>query len=528
MKRVTLALLVIGLVLSMNLTAPHTASAQNANQSLRIGYSNLPQSLDPAAAADKGTSSMLRGLFEGLVRLDRAGQAVPGVAESWKVSADGTTYTFKLRPSAKWSNQQPVKALDFEYAWKRALAPKAQSPQAFKMFMIANAEAYHQGKIKEASKVGVKALNNNTLQVTLNRKTSFFLQLVTENIYLPVNAAIAQHDHAWAYNAKTVVTNGAFQLKEWNSKQMKLVKNPSYYAANDVKLTEVNVVTPKQGKGIVDAFNNQEVDWVDLDEGSYAALDKRALSYSHVLSTGASYYYQFNLNEPPFHNVKIRKALAMAVERQMIPYGKPAYGIIPYGIRGTKGDYRAEVSDKQYFNENTDLAQKLLKEGLKEEGQDALPSFSIIVNKGFEHELIAKYVTTSWKKNLGIDVNVESVSFEDLLKQRANQQFTIARSGWGADYNDPSSMLEYFTSKSPDNDSGWSNERYDALIVEAQQTNDPKKRNERYAQAEKLLMDQMIILPLYYYVTNAIYEPYVQNMNVLYDGSLDFTRASIR
>lgn len=166
MKRWLPVLLVFGLLLSLNVTQGNAVSAAQAKQVLRIGFASMPVLLDPSTATDNGTTTVIKGLFEGLVRLNEAGQAVPGTAKDWEISIDGKTYTFNLRSSAKWSNQQQVKASDFEYAWKRALAPETGNANAFKMYMIANAEAYHNGKLKDSSKVGVKALNNNTLQVT--------------------------------------------------------------------------------------------------------------------------------------------------------------------------------------------------------------------------------------------------------------------------------------------------------------------------------------------------------------------------
>lgn len=170
MKKLLHVLFVLVLLIGLNVSEGNTASAVQAKQVLRIGFDYIPVDLDPASSTDSSTTTVIKGIFEGLVRLNDAGEAVPGIAKSWTVSKDGKTYTFSLRPSAKWSNQQQVKASDFEYAWKQALAPQSMNSYAFKMFIIANAENYHKGKLKESSKVGVKALNNDTLQVTLNEK----------------------------------------------------------------------------------------------------------------------------------------------------------------------------------------------------------------------------------------------------------------------------------------------------------------------------------------------------------------------
>lgn len=198
MKRLLLVVLAFGMLMSFTVTQGNIASAVQPKQVLRIGLTEIPQDLDPAASTEKSTDTINRGLFEGLVRLNESGQAVPGIAKSWKVSSDGKTYTFTLRSSAKWGNQQQVKASDFEYAWKRALTPEANNTYAFNMFMIANAEDYYEGTLRDASKVGVKALNNYTLQVTLTEKTSYFIQLLAESIYLPVNEEMVRSNKKWA------------------------------------------------------------------------------------------------------------------------------------------------------------------------------------------------------------------------------------------------------------------------------------------------------------------------------------------
>ncbi|MRN55038.1 peptide ABC transporter substrate-binding protein [Paenibacillus monticola] len=530
MKRLLPVLLVFGLLLSLNITQGNAVSADPAKQVLRIGFESIPVLLDPSMATDDSTTTVIKGLFEGLVRLNEAGQAVPGIAKDWKISTDGKTYTFNLRSSAKWSNQQQVKASDFEYAWKRALAPEAGNSNAFKMFMIANAETYHNGKLKDSSKVGVKALNNTTLQVTLSEKTSYFIQLLAENTYLPVNALIAKADKKWATQLKTIVTNGPFKLKQWDKDIVTLVKNSNYYAAQEIHFTEVQLLRPKAGTSTTTvAYINNEVDWVGGNELiDYASLDSASTQDMCEFPIGSTYYYQFNLNKAPFNNLKIRKALAMAVDRESIHYGTPAYGFVPWNIPGAKLDFRAEIQDTHYFSEDVVLAKKLLQEGLQEEGFTKLPSFSIIVNANSNHSTIAKSVISSWNKNLGVEATLELQPWAELLDNRYSQNFTMARAGWAADYNDPAAMLEYFTSWSTDNDTGWSNKLYDSYIRKARQTTEPRDRIQAYAKAEKLLIDQMVIIPLYYYVADVLHKSNIENVYVDYDSSVVFARGYLK
>ncbi|AIQ58579.1 hypothetical protein PBOR_17755 [Paenibacillus borealis] len=531
MKRLLHVILAIGLMMSVTLTGGTSASsAAQADKVLRIGLGTLPELLDPASAADDSTVTVVKGLFEGLVRLNAAGQAVPAIAKSWTLSNDGLTHTFTLRSDAKWSNGQQVLASDFEYAWKRALAPEAKQVYAFNMYMINNAQDYNEGKLKDAARIGVKALNKTTLQVTLKEKTSYFIQLLAESIYLPVYPKTAKANSQWARNIKSMVTNGPFKLKQWSYKEIVLGKNPNYYAAKEIKLSEVRLLLPKAGTANpTAAFVNKEVDWVGgggqeiLDSSS---LDNRSSKLTYGAPYASNYYYQFNLNSGPFKNLKIRKALAMAVDREGLRYGTPAFGVVPPSIHGAKLNFRTEVSDNAYFKEDAAMAKALLEEGLREEGLTTLPGFSIIMNDEGDHASIAESVISDWKEKLGIQASIEVQSWPELMDNRVNQNFSVARAGWGADFNDPASMLELFTSWSPDNDSGWSDEWYDAYIKEARQTADPVIRMQIYAKAEKMLIDQMVILPLFYCVSGVLHNPLIKDVYVDYTGAIAFSRGS--
>ncbi len=326
-----------------------------------------------------------------------------------------------------------------------------------------------------------------------------------------------------------MVTNGPFQLKQWDEDKISLVKNPNYYAAQEIHFTEVQLLRPKTGTSTTVAYINNEVDWVGGNELiDYASLDSASTQDMDEFPFGSTYYYQFNLNKAPFNNLKIRKALAMAVDRESIHYGTPAYGFVPWNIRGAKLDFRAEIQDTHYFSEDVVLAKKLLQEGLQEEGMTKLPSFSIIMNADSNHSTIARSVISSWNKNLGVEATIELQTWSELLDNRYKQNFTMARAGWAADFNDPAAMLDYFTSWSTDNDTGWSNKLYDSYIRKARQTTEPRDRIQAYAKAEKLLIDQMVILPLYYYVADVLHKSNYENVYVDYDSSVVFARGYLK
>ncbi|WP_339314135.1 peptide ABC transporter substrate-binding protein [Paenibacillus sp. FSL M7-0896] len=532
MKRLFYVIFVIVLIGSVMLTeGMGTASALQADKVLRIGMKNLPSNLDPAVVSDAGSITTIKGLYEGLFRLNSSGIAVPAVAKSWSLSKDGRTYTFTLRADAKWSNGQQVTASDFEYAWKRALSPADDNDSiySYTMFVINNAEQYYQGTLKNPSSVGIKALNSTTLQVTLKEKSSYFIQMLADCTYFPVYSKIAKSNSKWASNISTMVTNGPYKLKEWKSNGISLVKNPIYYAAKEIKFSEVQLLWQDNP---TTAFINDEIDWAGnggaYETLDYAALDNKPNLVIRKAADSTAYFYHFNVNKPPFNNLKIRKALSMAINREGLNFGHPAFGFVPLSIHGTKFNFRSEVSDRAYFEEDVAAAKELLKEGLREAGLIKLPTFSIIVNKSSLHEDIAANVIKDWRENLGIEASIEVQSFEELLDNRDDQNYAIARGSWTADYNDPYTMLNLFSSQSGSNYTGWSNTQYDRYLQQANQVTDPAKRIQFFASAEKILMDQMVMIPLFYAEIEYLSNPNVQNVYIDYDGSIAFTRGSWR
>lgn len=434
--------------------------------------------------------------------------------------------TFTLRSGAKWSNKQAVKASDFEYAWKRTLAPSTFSSRAFKMYMIAGAQAYHEGTIKDASKVGVKALNDVTLQVTLTGKTAYFTQVLAEDVYLPVYPQTVKADSRWAESTKNLVTNGPFKVKQWNDNGITLIKNTGYDQAKDIRLTEVQLLLPKTvTQSATKAYQNNEVDWAGgIQAIDYDVLNKESAQALKVFPLGSTFYYQFNLDAPLFNNLKIRKAIAMAVERKKLYSGTPAYGLVPYGLKGAKSEYRSEISDEGYFKENVTQAKKLLLEGLQEEGLKKLPGFKLSINEGYDHKELAEIIIKSWKKNLGIEAEIEVLKWEDQLANRYSGNYTVSRGAWTADFNDPANFLEFLTSTSPDNNTSWRNKQYDTYVQQARQTDNPQARMALYGKAEKLLMDEMVVLPLFYDYTHVLHKANLYGVYVNYDKTVDFTR----
>ncbi|QUL52154.1 peptide ABC transporter substrate-binding protein [Paenibacillus tritici] len=520
MKKCWITMLIV--LLTVLGAVPGGVSSEAAEkQVLRIGMDELPILLIPPSidSADRDKATVIKALYEGLVRLDKNGKPVPGVAQSWTVGADGKTYTFKLRADAKWSNGKKLTAYDFVYAWKKALTPGLEAGNLYKMFYVAGAESYHTGKQKDFAKVGVKAVNNNTLQVTLKGKYAYFPSLLAEPVYYPVS----QEEKEIAS-----ISNGPFQLQSRSIMEIKLVKNPYYYDASSIRLSEVLLLSPLglESENATEAFVNQEVDWTGggNTELDYKYKDTVAENYYTYAPYASTYYYQFNLKQKPFTNLNIRKALALAVDRKVMSMSIPAYGFVPWTLFGSKAQYRSEISDAAYNGANLSKAKELLAKGLKQENLTKLPPFTVIVNEGDDHAAIAKKLVKQWNEKLGVTATIKAQSWQTVLANRQSGTFQVARAGWSADYNDPSTFLNYFRSDSADNDSGWSNKTYDQYVKQAEQTFDAAKRVELYAKAEQLLMNQAVMLPLHNYVVGILRNPLIAGVYIDYDGTIAFSR----
>ncbi|CAM3432781.1 peptide ABC transporter substrate-binding protein [Marinicrinis lubricantis] len=515
-------------------------TSEGAEQVFRINLSSDPPSLDPGIAQDNTSFTVLRAIYEGLTRIDAEGNVVPAVAEKWDVSKDGLTYVFKLREDVKWSNGEPVKASDFEFAWKRALAPETASPYAYQLYYLKNGAEYNAGDIADADQVGVKATGDYELTVELNAPTPYFESLVSFFTYYPLNEKHVSENPNFAADAEKMVTNGAFNISEWShGDKIVLTKNPDFFEADQVHLTKVQMSMVEDAITELSMYQTGELDWAGRPNGEIPtdqipALKDDPEANLQIKGIASTYYYNFNNAEEPFDNVKIRKALSMAIDRQAIIDNVtkgdqlPAFGMVSPGIQGQNGEFREEYPDK-YFEENVEEAKKLLAEGLAEKGLDKLPTVNILYNTpGDGHKKIAEAIADMWRKNLGIEVELDSQEWGVFLQTRTSLNYQVSRAGWGADYNDPMTFIDMFTSTSGNNDIGFNNAEYDALVQEAYSTDDPQVRMDAMAKAEKILIeDNMAILPIYYYTGIWLQQDYVKNVVIDYSGNIDFTRGSI-
>ncbi|KAA9007614.1 peptide ABC transporter substrate-binding protein [Paenibacillus spiritus] len=509
-----------------------------SDQTLKINLSSEPPTFDPALAQDSTANTVLKTMYEGLTRMnDETGQAEPGIAEKWDVSSDGLVYTFHLR-DAKWSNGDPVVAGDFVRAWKRVLNPAAAdpAPYAYQLYYLKNAQEYYEKKVTDFNQVGVKAVDDKTLEVTLKAPTPYFLGLLSFYTYYPVHKSV-EGNEKWATNKDTMIVNGPFTLSNWVTGQsLAVTKNDNYWDKDSIKLNKIEFSLVNSAATELQAYESGQLDRAGGPNGEIPTeqlpiVEKKYPEEFNRKGIASVYYYEFNVKEKPFNNAKIRKALAMAIDRQTlidkVTLGGqlPAYGYVPPGIAGADGEYRTAVKD-DFFKEDVEQAKALLAEGLKEEGLTSLPAFTLSYNTSEGHKKIALAIGDMWKKNLGVEVKLENQEWAVFIENRQHLQYQVARAGWTADYNDPMTFLDMWVTGGGNNDTGYANPAYDKLIQEAKSTSDLAVRQEKFAEAEKMIIqDDMILIPLYYYTNNSLTKPYVKGATLDFSGALDLTRA---
>jgi len=480
--------------------------------------SGEPSSLDPAKAFDEDSMDVVGSLFEGLMRLNAQHQPEPAVAEKVDVSSDGRTYTFHLRDT-RWSNGEKVTAHDFEYAWKRVLNPQTASEAAFLMYFIENAEAYNTGKAT-ADQVGVKATDDRTLVVKLSQPTPFFKQLTCYPVYSPVYKKGLEKNPNLYNEAASYVSNGPFKMKTWKHDQkIEVVKNKHYRLADQVKLDGISWTMVTEQKTAYQMYQSGQLDMLSRKSVPADILAGLIKKGDAKVNPGSGLeFFRFNVTKPPFHNAKIRKAFALAVDRtaivKQVVQGneQPAGAFVSPGTLSQTGDFRKAASPFVPLTAQPAQAKRLLQEGMKEEGWKTLPPVTLLYNSNEKNKAVAEALQAMFKQNLGVDVRLQSQETKVFLSNQKAKNYQLSRSSFLPDYNDPYNYLESFQTDHPMNRTGWSNPQYDALVKKAFSEPDDTKRLEYLHQAEKILFDEMPIFPLYYYNQVHVQKDYVKNI----------------
>ncbi|MGF9693563.1 MULTISPECIES: peptide ABC transporter substrate-binding protein [unclassified Rhizobium] len=470
---------------------------------LHRGNSGEPKSLDYAHISINIEGFVIYDLFEGLTIHGPDGKILPGAAESWTVSDDGTVYSFKIRDDAKWSDGSPVKASDFQFAMRRIEDPKTAGEYANLLYPIKNAEKVNKGELP-LDQLGVKATGDKTLEITLERPTPYFLQLLAHYTALPISQANYEKFGEQFVKPGNMVSNGAFKLQAHvPNDSLTAVKNENYWDAQNVKIDKVVFYPIEDDAAAVRRFEAGELDVTyNFSADQLKRLKEKYAEQVRVSPALATYYYAFDMRQPPYDDVRVRQALSMAVDRdflsQEIYSGAqlPAYAFVPPGMEGYEKPAMTTFADMSQIDRE-DEAVKLIKEAGYGEGGKPL-NIEIRYNTNTNHERVATAIADMWKTALGANVslvNLDVASHYSYLKEGG--KFNVARAGWSADYADPENFLALALSDNKAfNYSHYNNPDYDKLVKASYEEMDVAKRMEIMHQAEEILMKEQPVAPL--------------------------------
>ncbi len=485
-----------------------------------IGNGSEPKSIDPHLVTGVTENQIIQTMVEGLIAYHPDDDTVPypGVAQSWESNDDFTVWTFKLRDNAKWSNGDPVVASDFIYSWERILSPALGAEYAEMLYVIDNAAAFHQGEISDFGAVGVKALDDYTLQVTLEGSTPYFLSMLKHYSFYPVNPKVVEEfggmtnrQSGWS-TVENFVGNGPFQITAWNTNDfLEVERNPYYWDADNVGLNGIRFLPIENLNTEHTAFQGGRLHVTyDVPADRIPRLrdaNDPALRIDPYLG---SYFYRVNVTREPFNDPRVREALSLAIDRNLIVERvsqggqTPATGFVPGGISGYP------TSDAIAFD--PERAKQLLAEA-GYPGGEGFPQAEILINTSENHRKIAEAIQAMWRDTLGVDIGIFNQEWKVYLDSQSSLNYDVSRSGWIADYVHPMTFLEIFTAGNGNNDTGWENAEYDRLIRAAQTASSEDERTALMAQAEAILLDELPVVPIYWYTRPRMIDPRVEGWN---------------
>ena len=479
---------------------------------LKRGNGAEPETLDIHKSSGVSEANIQRDMFEGLVTEDAFGKLQPGVAEKWDISSDGKRYTFHLRGDSQWSDGTGVTADDFVYAYRRALNPATASDYAFILWPIAGAEAFSKGGQKDPAQIGVKALDPQTLEINLKAPTPYFLGMLMHPMAFPVpKQVIEKLGNDWI-KPENIRCNGAYCLSEWTPQaQVKLVKNPHYRRAADVSIDSVSYIPTEDQNSELKRYRAGEIDITyDVPADQIKNVEKDFPAEFRSTPYIGTYYYALNLENPAFkNNPKVRIALSLALDRDILTEkitqsGEiPAWGWVPPVDNYTQQNREEKALDKAA---RTQLAQSLYAESGY--NADKPLELEILYNTSDNNKKLAIAIAAMWKQVLGVKTSLRNEEWKVYLSSRKQKQFQVVRSSWVGDYNDAHTFLSLFKSDVGEmNTSGYKNPEYDRLLQEAETQADPQKRREAMEQAERILLADAPIIPIYYNTTQHLISP---------------------
>ncbi len=523
MKRKKSRLMVMVLVTSLFLTAcnnkANTSDTEAKKQVLNVTVSEEIPSLDTAKTMDGTSAHIMQNIFEGLYVLNDLDQPIPAVAKSFTRSEDGKKYTFDLRKDAKWSNGDNVTANDFMFAWRRAVSHETASQYAYMLFHVKNAKEINKGTMP-LDELGVKVINDYKLEVELEQPIPYFLQLLALPIYLPQHESFLKEQGGnYGLEPSNLLYNGPFVLETWKHEQeFQLKKNDTYWDQKKVKLDEINFHIVKDTMTAVNLYEAGDLDRVPVNS---QVVDKyKENKELHMSSDPGIAMLRFNEKNKALANKKVRQSISLALNKEdfvahFINNGaKPASGLVPVGHVNEKTgkDFRKENGDISSYDLQN--AQKVWEEAKKELGVEQV-SLEFLTFEQDNAKRMAEYIKGDLEKNLqGLTIQIKQQPFKQKLQLEQTGDYDISMVNWGPDYKDPISYLELFTTSNPNNKMNYSNSRYDELIKRAKNelVLDQEKRWEALQEAERILLEDAAIAPLYHIGSAYVQKDYVKGI----------------
>ncbi len=471
---------------------------------LNYGNGTEPQDIDPQVVTGVPENKIVNALFEGLVAEGPTGSdTVGGVAERWEITPDGRVYTFFLRTTAKWSNGDPITAQDFVASYRRMLTPSLGAEYAYKLHHVVGAEAYNKGELKDFTQVGFAAPDAHTLRITLKHRTPFLIEAMKHYSWFPVHlptvekfGGLARKGSAWT-RPENLVGNGPFVLKEWRPNQRIVVsRSATYWDREKVKLETINFLPTESIDTEERMFRTGQLDRTNELPNAKIATYQRdyAASYRQDPYFGV-YFYRVNVTKAPLNDKRVRRALALAIDRESLVRNvtrggqQPAYNFCPPSPQFTSG---ARIEG--------DLAEakRLLAEAGFPGGK-GFPKVDILYNTSENHRAIAEAIQQMWRTRLGVEIGLANQEWKVYLDSQDTLNYDLCRAGWIADYTDPNTFMDMWVTGGGNNDTGWSNASYDALVRESLAAGSEAERLAIYQRLEKILADELPVIPIYFY-----------------------------
>ena len=493
-----------------------------------------PTSLDPQVLTDEAGLNVTQYLYEPLVRLDIKNEITPAGAESWEISEDGKTWTFKIRKEMTWSNGDPITAKDYYNGIKRGMEPSLGSEYSYLTFYIVGAEDYSGGKLTDFNQVGLKVVDDYTLEFQLVDPTAYFGKLLTMPIFYPANEkALADFGSEYALEPSKSVYAGPYVLKEWShGSKITLEKNPNYWNKDTYKIEKLVAVITSDLDSAANSYENKELTITKITPEKLKAYKDRPDVVSY--SDGRVYYFSFNLKNEILKNEKVRQALSLAIDREKLVNeilangSEVASGIVATGMPGLNGDFRQENGDLYAQYKDVDVKQ-LFEEGLRELGKTpADVKLSLLVDEQGTAKKEAEFYQAQWREKLGIDISVDQTTKKDRIARSRSGDYDIVRYSWGPDFADAMTYLELFFSNTEMNIPRYESAEYDSLLSIGRKSNDHVERTEAMQKAEKIVTESFAYSGIYYQSVSILVNPKVKNVQFRSVGApIDLMNATI-